>query len=387
MKKLFSLISCGALFISFIACNQANSTNNGEGKKEEETTVDKRDNTADIFKQEVISTKISNPWGITWLDKDKALITEKKGIVYILEKDEVTDSISGLPKAYTSNQAGYFDIAIHPKHEENGWIYMTYAKPQGDGGSTTLIRFKLDGNKAIDLEELYQTLPVTNAGVHFGSRIIFDNAGYLFFSTGERGVKENAQDLTNDMGKIHRLKDDGEIPSDNPFYDEAGAKKSIWTYGNRNVQGMVYDSVNDKIYATEHGPKGGDELNLIEKGANYGWPVITYGIDYDGSIISDLTEKEGMEQPLHYWDPSIATCGLMLYTGDKFPEWKNDIFSGALAKTHVARISLDKNDKLENEEKLLEGIGRVRQVAQSPDGYVYVLTEGPGQVVKLSPSE
>lgn len=387
MKKLFSLLSCSVLFLSFSACNQANSSNNGDDEKENKTTVDKQDNTTGIFEQEVISTEISNPWGITWLDKDKALITEKKGIVYILEKDKVTDSISDLPEAYTSNQAGYLDIATHPKYVENGWIYMTYAKPQGDGGSTTLIRFKLDGNKATDLEELYQTMPITNAGVHFGSRIIFDNDGYLFFSTGERGVKENAQDLSNDMGKIHRLKDDGEIPSDNPFYNEPGAKKSIWTYGNRNVQGMVYDAKNDKIYATEHGPKGGDELNLIEKGANYGWPVITYGVDYDGSVISDLTEKEGMEQPLHYWDPSIATCGLMLYTGDKFPEWKDDIFSGALAKTHVARISLDQEDELVNEEKLLEGIGRVRQVAQSPEGYVYVLTEGPGQIVKLSPSK
>lgn len=386
MKRYIPLLFVCFLIGTLMSCNEVKSSRT-ENNSENEEETEKPTSTADLFEKEILSKDISAPWGITWLDDSKALITHKQGSVYVMENDEITDSISGLPSPYTSNQAGYLDIKAHPKYNENGWVYMTFAKPEGDGGSTTLIRFKLDGNKAAELEELYQTMPITNTGIHFGSRIIFDNDGYLYFSTGERGVKENAQDLTNDMGKIHRLQDNGEIPSDNPFYDEADAKKSIWTYGNRNVQGMVYDAENNKIYATEHGPMGGDELNLIEKGANYGWPEITYGIDYDGSIISDLQEKEGMEQPLHYWDPSIATCGLMLYTGDKFPEWKNDIFSGALAKTHVARLTLDSEDKVLNEEKLLDGIGRVRQVAQSPDGYVYVLTEGPGQIIKLLPKK
>lgn len=339
------------------------------------------------FQIDTIADGLENPWGMAWLPDGRLLINERRGEILVFNGDVNSgEHLTGLPSPFLRGQSGLLDIQLHPNYDDNGWIYVTYAKPGNEGGSTTLIRFKLNGNNIEQLEELYQTQPVSNAGVHFGGRIIFDNDGYLYFSTGDRGIKENSQNLSNDMGKIHRLHDDGRIPADNPFVNVPNAKPSIWSYGHRNVQGMVYDKENNRIFATEHGPRGGDELNLIEKGKNYGWPVITYGIDYSGEIISELTHKEGMEQPIHYWTPSIATCGLLYYTGDKYPSWKGNIFAGALALTHVARVELN-GSTYSHEEKLLDRIGRVRQVAQSPDGYIYVLTEGPGLLLKLIPVE
>ncbi|WP_262246359.1 PQQ-dependent sugar dehydrogenase [Parapedobacter soli] len=339
------------------------------------------------FYLDTLYSGLDNPWGMAWLQDGRMLVTERKGEILIFEDDRYSgEKLKGFPQTYERGQGGLLDIQPHPHYAENGWIYATYAKPGAGGGSTTLIRFRLSGNDITDLKTLYETTPLSTAGVHFGSRIIFDNDGYLYFSTGERGAKEHAQNLANDMGKIHRLHDDGRIPADNPFVDTPLAKPSIWSYGHRNVQGMAYDSTHNVIYATEHGPRGGDELNIIEKGKNYGWPVITYGIDYSGAIISVLTEKEGMEQPIHYWTPSLATCGLLFYTGDKFAGWQGNLFAGALALTHVARIEL-RNGNYAHEEKLLQGIGRVRHIAQSADGYIYVLTEGPGMLLKLIPAE
>lgn len=387
-KSMLTLIMIGSSMMLTISCNGNGAQNSGKSPQTDQprrTALIASEKTS--FYIDTLQTGLDNPWGITWLPDGRMLITERKGEILIFEGDRYTGKkAEGFPATYTRGQSGLLDIQLHPDYDENGWIYTTYAKPGNGGGSTTLIRFRLDENKLTELEELYQTTPLTNAGVHFGSRIIFDNEGFVYFATGDRGVKENAQNLSNDMGKVLRLHDDGRIPVDNPFVGVADAKEAIWSYGHRNIQGMIYDSVNDRIYATEHGPRGGDELNVVEKGKNYGWPVITYGIDYSGAIISELTHKEGMEQPIHYWTPSIAACGLMLYTGDKFPDWQGNLFSGALAMTHVARIEIE-NGTYVGEEKLLERIGRVRQVAQSPDGYIYVLTEGPGMVLKLVPVE
>jgi len=339
------------------------------------------------FYVDTLYSGLDNPWGMAWLPDGRMLVTERKGEILMFQNDRYTgEKLKGFPEAYERGQGGLLDIQPHPHYEANGWIYATCALPGEGGGSTALIRFRVKGTEIAEAETLYQTTPLSTAGVHFGSRIAFDNAGYLYFSTGERGVKDNAQDLTNDMGKIHRLYDDGRVPADNPFADTPNAKPSIWSYGHRNVQGLAYDSTHNVLYATEHGPRGGDELNSIEKGKNYGWPVITYGIDYSGAIISTLTEKEGMAQPIHYWTPSIGPCGLLYYTGNKFPEWQNNLFSGALALTHVARVEL-KNGNYIHEEKLLQDIGRVRHIAQSTDGYIYVLTEGPGMLLKLTPAE
>jgi glucose/arabinose dehydrogenase len=338
-------------------------------------------------KLDTLHTGLQNPWGMTWISGDRMLVTERKGEILIFEKDKFTGTkVNGLPAMYVNGQAGLLDIATHPDYEQNGWIYISYAKVVPGGGATTIARFKLNEANVTEFQDLIVTTPAWNGGTHYGSRIIFDNDKFLYFTNGERNTINNAQNLGNSHGKIHRIKDDGSIPADNPFVNTSGAVASIWTYGNRNPQGMVYDQKNNRIWSVEHGPQGGDELNLIEKGKNYGWPVITYGINYNGAPISNITEKEGMEQPIHYWVPSIATCGMTLVTSDRYPEWNGNILVAALAKQHIARIELNCKTFLK-EEKLFQNIGRVRQVSQSPDGYLYAITEGTGLLVKLIPTK
>ncbi len=340
-----------------------------------------------VIKVDTLYNEFENPWGMTWLSDGRMLVTERKGEILIFKDDKFTgEKVQGLPPVHNVNQAGLLDIAAHPKHAENGWIYIAYAKHFEDStAATTIMRFKLEGNNAVSQEELIVAGPSWEGGRHFGSRIVFDNEGYLYFSNGDKGnIPMNAQDLTNAHGKVHRIKDDGTIPSDNPFVDSVGAVASIWSYGNRNPQGLFFDKATNTLWEVEHGPKGGDELNIIEKGKNYGWPVISYGINYNGTQLTEFTEKPGMEQPVHYWVPSIATCGVTVVTSDKYPGWKGNILVAALAKQHIARVVL-KDNKHIAEEKLLLGIGRVRQVAESPDGYIYAITEATGLLVKLLP--
>jgi glucose/arabinose dehydrogenase len=338
------------------------------------------------FKVDTLHKGFQNPWGMAWIDAETMLVTEKKGELLIFKKDSYTDQkVTGLPAFYTSGQAGLLDIAAHPNYAQNGWIYIAYAKPVGDGGATAIARFKLSGTSATSLQELIVTSPEWKGGTHYGSRIVFDNQNFLYFSNGERGSQDNAQNLKNSHGKVHRIHDDGRIPADNPFVSTAGAIPSIWTYGNRNPQGLFFDKANNRLWEVEHGPRGGDELNILEKGKNYGWPVITYGINYNGTPITNITEKEGMEQPVKYWTPSIATCGMTMVTSDRYPAWKGNILVAALAGTHIARVEMN-GARPTGEEKLLPGIGRVRQVAQSPEGYLYAITEGTGLLIKLIPA-
>lgn len=337
------------------------------------------------FAVDTITNTLENPWGIAFLPDGRILVTERKGEIRVIKDDKLTEEkIENVPAVYANGQGGLLDITLHPDYANNGWIYLSYAKPGEGGGATTIARTKLDGNKFTDFQELFSAQPYVNSDVHFGSRIVFDGNGHIFFSAGERGTKENAQNLGNHLGKILRLNEDGTIPADNPFNNVIGVKSEIWSYGHRNPQGLVYDKTTESLWDVEHGPKGGDELNKVEKGKNYGWPVITYGINYDGTPITDITSRDGMEQPVHYWVPSIATCGMTFVTGDKYPGWKNNFMIGALALTHVARVEVE-NGKFVKEEKLLDKIGRVRMIAQSPDGYLYVATEGPGMLLKLIP--
>ncbi len=340
-----------------------------------------------LLKVDTLYTGFQNPWGMAWLADGTLMVTERKGEVLLFREDKFSgEKIQGLPSVYANGQAGLLDIAVHPNNAENGWIYIAYAKnTPNNTGATTVMRFKLDGNRAVEQEELIVTTPVWSGGTHYGSRIVFDKDGYLYFSNGDRGSNpENAQNLANSHGKIHRIHDDGRIPTDNPFFTTPGAVKSIWTYGNRNPQGLIYDGAHNRLWEVEHGPMGGDELNLLEKGKNYGWPVITYGINYDGKPISDIQEKEGMEQPVHYWVPSIATCGMTLVTSENYPEWQGNLLVAALAGQHIARIELNGTQYV-REEKLLGNIGRVRQVSESPDGYLYAITEGTGLLIKMLP--
>lgn len=339
-------------------------------------------------KVDTLYTELENPWAVTWLPDGRMLVAERKGEILVFKDDKFTsEKLTGLPGVHAVNQAGLLDVVLHPDYANNGWIYIAYAKNLGKGGALTIMRAKLEGNALTNQEELIVNLPEWEGGRHFGSRIVFDKDNYLYYSNGDKGSRpDNAQELDNAHGKIHRIHDDGRIPEDNPFVNTAGAVKSIWTYGNRNPQGMVYDAANDRLWAVEHGPMGGDELNLIQKGKNYGWPVITYGINYDGKPISDITEKEGMEQPVTYWVPSIATGGLELVTSDKYPAWKGNLMVTALAKMHIARVELD-GTKYVGEEKLFQDLGRVRQIAESPEGYLYAITDGSGLLVKLIPQE
>lgn len=336
---------------------------------------------------ELIVSELINPWGFVFLPDNAMLINEKEGKM-ILFKDGKKTNIEGVPEVYNRGQGGLLDLVLHPKYKENGWLYFTYASSEGegDGGNTALMRAKLKDNKLIEKQLLYKAGPNTTKGQHFGSRIVFDNEGYLYFSAGERGERDiNPQDISRDNGKIYRLNDDGTIPQDNPFIDTPNAKPAIYCYGNRNPQGLVLNPFNGEIWEHEHGPKGGDEINIIKAGANYGWPVISYGINYIGTKFTDITEKDGMEQPIHYWDPSIAPSGMAFISSDNYPGWKGDLLVGSLKFEYLDKCVL-KDGKVIKEERLLDGLGRVRTVNQGPDGYIYVGIENLG-IVKLLPKK
>jgi glucose/arabinose dehydrogenase len=336
---------------------------------------------------ETLVDGIAIPWGMTWLPDGSMLVTEKSGVLYHIKNKEKTE-VKNVPAVYNRGQGGLLDIALHPDYAVNGWIYMTYASTegQGEGGNTKLIRCKLENESLVQIESLYKCEPNTTKGQHFGSRIVFDNEGYLYFSAGERGAHfVNPQDLTRDNGKVYRLKADGTIPADNPFVNTVGAKTAIYSYGHRNPQGMVKNPITGEIWEHEHGPKGGDEINIIKKGANYGWPVVTYGIDYDDTTISTIQEKPGIENPIYYWLPSIAPCGMTFVTGDKYPEWKGDLLVGSLKFQYLELLKI-KGNKITARQKVATGIGRVRNVAQGPDGYIYLAVEGKG-ILKIIPNK
>jgi len=338
------------------------------------------------FSAELFIDGLQIPWGMAFLPDGSMLITEKSGTLIHFENG-IKTTISNVPAVYSRGQGGLLDIFLHPDYNNNGWIYFTYASEDGDekGGHTALMRAKLKDETLYDNELLYKAGPNTTKGQHFGSRIAFDNDGYLYFSIGERGARDvNPQDITKDGGKIYRLYDDGRIPEDNPFVGKEGAKTAIYSYGHRNPQGLVIHPESGEIWDHEHGPKGGDEINIVEKGANYGWPVITYGINYSGTPITDKTEMDGMKQPIHYWVPSIAPSGMAFVTSDKYKGWKGSLLVGSLVFQYLERLTLD-GTKVTNREKLLEDMGRVRDVRQGPDGFIYVAIEGKG-IYKLVPN-
>lgn len=332
---------------------------------------------------EVVVSELSNPWAFTFLPDGSMLINEKDGRM-IHFKNGTKTNINAVPEVYNRGQGGLLDIKLHPDYETNGWIYITYASSEGEekGGHTALMRAKLKDNTLVEKELLYKATPNTTRGQHFGSRIEFDDEGYLYFTIGERGNRdENPQDLTRDGGKVYRLNDDGSVPSDNPFVNDDYAKTAIYSYGHRNPQGMAIHPETREIWTHEHGPKGGDEINIIKKGKNYGWPVITYGVNYSGTEITDETAREGMEQPLHYWVPSIAPSGMAFISSDKYKGWEGNLLVGSLKFQYLDNCYI-KDGKVVKEERLLDGLGRVRSVNQGPDGYIYVGIENLG-IVKL----
>ncbi|APQ18472.1 PQQ-dependent sugar dehydrogenase [Maribacter hydrothermalis] len=341
--------------------------------------------TKNVFKAELFIDELQVPWGFTFLPDKSILITEKEGKLIHFANGKKT-FIGNIPEVYNRGQGGLLDIELHPNYEKNGWIYLTYASTDGNekGGHTALIRAKLNNNSLTNVEVLYKAVPNTTKGQHFGSRIAFDNNGFLYFSIGERGDRDiNPQDIKRDGGKIYRLHDDGRIPADNPFVDIKGAKTAIYSYGHRNPQGLIKHPKTGEIWDNEHGPRGGDEINIIKKGANYGWPLVTYGINYGGTPITDKTEMKGMEQPIYYWVPSIAPSGMAYVTSDKYQNWKGSLLVGSLAFQYLERLVLD-GTKVISREKLMDGLGRVRAVKEGPDNLIYVAVEGKG-IYKLIP--
>ena len=340
------------------------------------------------FIVETVADGLRNPWGMEKLPDGRFLVTERAGKLRIIQDGKLQSAtVANVPEVCARGQGGLMDVRLHPNYAENSWIYLSFSKPLPGGGLTSIFRARLMGNALADIETVFEppAEEATRGGLHFGNRIQFDGKGYMFFSIGERGEMQNAQNLTNVKGKVHRLHDDGRVPADNPFVKQSGARASIWSYGNRNIQGLRFQPGSGILWASEHGPRGGDELNIIRKGANYGWPVITYGIDYGGSRISELSAKEGMEQPVIQWTPSPAVCGMDFYTGSKFPAWKGNLFVSALALQKVIRVAIN-GGKVTGQENLLERTGRIRDVRCFDDGFVYVIYDEPGRIVRLVPA-
>lgn len=346
----------------------------------------------------VVEKGLATPWAIAFLPDGRMLVTEKKGQLRFVGSDGTLDPavIEGIPEVIDHGQGGLMEVAIHPDYRENGWIYLGFAdgtRRKTDKGKdevksiTAVVRGRIKDHQWIDNQWIYRASPEfqSGSGVHFGTRFVFDQ-GYIYFVVGERGGMMQAQDLSRPNGKIMRLHDDGRVPEDNPFLNTPGAIPAIWSYGHRNPQGLAFDVRDGSIYSTEHGPRGGDELNWIRPGLNYGWPVITHGMNYDGTPMVSITEKEGMEQPMVFWVPSIAACGLDFYVGDKFPKWNNDLLAGGLAKQEVRRIRI-KDHKVISQEVILKNIGRVRDVVTGPDGLVYVALNSPDRIVRLRPAD
>jgi aldose sugar dehydrogenase len=333
-------------------------------------------------------------WGYDFLPNNDIIFTEKSGKLSIFSKGQITE-VTGLPTNINADgQGGLLDVVIHPDFAKNNWIYITYSSLKNNLGILNMVRAKLQNNVLSQLEPLFATSASNVWKGHYGSRMVFDKAGFLYISIGEGGLSsyggktspnQNAQNLKEAWGKIHRLKDDGSIPSDNPIFGDAKAPSSIYSYGHRNPQGLMYNATTGQIFNTEHGPKGGDELNLVLKGKNYGWPLVSYGVNYDGKTISESPKADGIEDVQYQWTPSIGSCGLAIISSDKYGIWKGDILSGSLALQYLSKLSKNASGEYANK-KLLEGIGRVRNVKLAPDGYVYVSVESPGRIIKLNPS-
>lgn len=342
-----------------------------------------------------VADGLVNPWSMAFLPGGDMLITERPGRLRVVRDGELlADPVSGVPAVHAQGQGGLLDVVPHPDFANNRLIYLSYSKPNEGGSTTAVVRGHFDGQAFTDVEEVFEA--ESQGRGHYGSRLAFDADGYLFITVGDRQVPSTgdleahpAQDISNNHGTVNRIHDDGRIPADNPFVGEAGANPAIWSYGHRNQQGLVIHPETGDVWATEHGPQGGDELNRIEPGNNYGWPVVGYGVNYrSGSAIHEGTHREGMTPPTHFWVPSIATSGLMLYTGDAFPGWKGSMFVGGLGGEQIARLTLDGQD-VTREETLFQYNGRVRDVRQGPDGYIYVAIEDrggePTSVVRFQP--
>ena len=347
------------------------------------------------FRVVTVAEGLIHPWSIAFLPGGDMLVTERPGRLRIVRDGRLLpDPVPGVPTVFAEGQGGLLDVAPHPDFASNRLLYLSYSKPVDGGSTTAVVRGRLENDRLVAVEEIFEA--DSRGRGHYGSRLAFDGRGHLFITVGDRQASPSgdleahpAQDLSNHHGVTIRLHEDGRVPADNPFVGREGALPEIWSYGHRNAQGLAIHPVTREVWLNEHGPQGGDELNLILPGRNYGWPVIGYGANYrSGSAIHEAAEREGMEQPVHFWVPSIATSGLLFYTGDRFPAWRGSAFVGGLAGEQLARLTLD-GRRVTDEETLLPGIGRIRDVRQGPDGYIYLAIDhrggDPSAIVRLEP--
>ena len=336
-----------------------------------------------------VASGLSHPWGLAFLPDGRMLVTERDGRMRIVKADGTLGSaLTGLPQIAADGQGGLLDVVLDPDFATNNTIWFTYSEP-GDGGAGTAVAKARLAESGIDqVTVVFRQLPKVSGGAHFGSRLVFTTDGHLFVTLGERGQKAWSQDLTRHQGKIVRLMRDGSVPTDNPFAGRSDAKPEIWSYGHRNPQGAAIHPTTGQLWTVEHGAMGGDEVNTPLPGRNYGWPVITYGRDYSGAKIGEGSARQGMEQPVHYWDPSIAPSGMAFYTGDTYAGWKGSLFVGSLKFGMISRLELD-GTRVVREERILDGFDkRVRDIRQGPDGFLYFLTdEGEGSIYRLEPSK
>lgn len=338
---------------------------------------------------ELVTDGLGVPWGMSFLSARQLLVTEREGSIQLIDTETGSkNQLDNVIDVLADGQGGLLDIMLSPNYEKDGWIYFTYVKDAGDDidgeGATVLARARLSGQSFKDWQDLLVTRSTSETTRHFGSRITFDENGHVFFSVGDRGVRKNAQDLTNHAGSIMRLNLDGSIPDDNPYSTNKQFLPEVWSVGHRNPQGLAYDVKNKRLWSIEHGPRGGDEINLVHAGANYGWPIISYGKEYWAPMaVGEGTHREGMEQPLKVYIPSIAPGSLLLYTDKTLPGWKGNLFSGALKLLHINRIVLSQQGEVVKEERLLEDLGeRIRALAQSPQGWLYFSTDS-GKIYRL----
>jgi aldose sugar dehydrogenase len=334
-------------------------------------------------------TGLEHPWGMAFLPGGDILVTERPGRIRLIRDGVLRpEAVAGAPPAQASGQGGMLDIVVHPDFASNRLVYVSYSKAVAGGRTTAAARARWENDRLEGLEDIFVADAVGTAGQHFGSRLAFDGEGYLYITVGDRGAMDRAQDRSDHAGTTLRLHDDGRVPGDNPFAGEEGVRPEIYTYGNRNAQGMAIHPGTGEVWQNEHGPRGGDEINRMEAGGNYGWPLVRFGTHYDGRPIPDPEPGDGMIAPLVDWTPAIAPSGMAFYTGDRFPRWHGHVFSGALVGRHLRRVAFDGTEPVE-EERLLEDYGaRIRDVRDGPDGYLYFLTDSPaGVLARLEPAD
>lgn len=372
--------SAGAMTLANAGCTMAR-----DGARPAPTTTD-----AGTIRTEILAEGLDHPWGLDFLPDGAAIVTERSGTLRIFSGGALSEPVDGVPEVAARGQGGLLDVAVHPDHDENGLVFLSFAEGGDGGAGTAVARGRLVREAgSVRLEEvktIFSMALKTGAGQHFGSRLVFAPDGTLFVTTGDRGNGKRSQDPMDHAGAVLRINDDGSIPSGNAFDDPGKGKPEIWSKGHRNIQAATIDPLTETLLTVEHGARGGDELNRPEVGKNYGWPVITYGVDYSGDKIGIGTEAPGYEQPLHYWDPSIAPSGMDIYRGDMFPEWKDDLLVGSLKFQLLSRLERNDQGEILGEERLFDGeFGRIRDVDVAPDGSVWLITDADdGAIVRLS---